>query len=78
MWYSLKFPNFDLQIVVIPRSINGELNCLSSEPLSKNEYFLNLELNFLKVSNSAKSEGDLPYFDKIHENLFSSPTHEIL
>ena len=78
MWYSLKFPNFDLQIVVIPRLINGELNCLSSEPRSKNEYFLNFKLNFLNVSNKAKSEREFLYYDKIHEKLFSSPTHEIL
>ena len=45
VWYSGYSPNFDLQKVTTGRSISGEQNCLSSEPLSKKEYFLTFFMN---------------------------------
>ena len=40
VWYSGYSPYFVLKIEEIFKSIPGELNCLSSEPLFKNEYIL--------------------------------------
>ena len=54
---------FVLNIDAIGKSIPGELYCLSSEPLSKKEYFLNLIFNFLNVSIIAVSEGVFSYFE---------------
>ena len=71
------FPNYHqddvLKIDVIGKSIPGELYCLSSEPLSKNGYLLNLILNLLYASTIALSDGVFSYFVNIQEWCFSSP-----
>ena len=42
-------------------SIPGELYCLSSEPLSKKEYFLKFKFKLLKAFKIALSENVFPF-----------------
>ena len=45
----IKRKDIDIIIEAIGKSMPGELYCLSSEPLSKKEYFLNFKFNFSKA-----------------------------
>ena len=66
---------FVLKIPAIGKSIPGELYWRSSDPLCKNEYFLNFIFNFLYASSKDLSEIELAYFDNMHECCLSSPMH---
>ena len=67
VWYSGNSRYLVLKIEAIGRSIPGELYCLSSEPLFKNENFLYLMLSCLKASSAALSEIVDPYLVGINE-----------
>ena len=69
-----KFENLSLEIIAIGISIPGELNCLSSEPLSKKKYFV-INFFFFKCFIYSSVTDESLYLEYIIDKFPEPPRH---
>ncbi len=67
MWYSGYSPNFDLVTDATGRSTPGEQYCLSSLPLSSQEYFLYFLSVHFRTDSDTLSDNVFPFLDGRNE-----------